>query len=145
MHYIYQDRATRKFVAVDEASGGYPYLVDDPFSAQRWSSIERAERYSNTLEKANWELMSLTPRLGPIDLVSLDGPPSPITPPGYQVRHAGHHWLEEYDSDGHFHGLKVLQWNPGAMKWSHSGLVGTGLYVEVTTHWKYHSECALPK
>lgn len=54
-----------------------------------------------------------------------------------------HHWLEVRDSDGHSFGLVVAQWNPGAQRWSHSGMVGTGLYLS-TEHWRYVARCPLP-
>jgi hypothetical protein len=64
-------------------------------------------------------------------------------PPGHHIRLADHHWLERCDCDGHSFGLVVLQWNPGAKRWSHSGYVGTGFYVD-TTYWKYIAICPLP-
>lgn len=66
-----------------------------------------------------------------------------VIPPGHHVRGAGHHWLEILDCDGHSFGICVLQWNPGARKWSHSGNVGTGMYVD-TRYWRYVAECPLP-
>ena len=68
-----------------------------------------------------------------------------IFPPNYHIKLAGHHWLEKIDMDGHSFGLIVLQWNPGAQKWSHSGNVGTGAYVEVPDSWKYIAECPMPE
>lgn len=35
-----------KFVALDSASGGYPYAVDDVFRARLWDTREAAERYN---------------------------------------------------------------------------------------------------
>ena len=64
-------------------------------------------------------------------------------PPVGHDRLAGHHWLDVYDGDGHYFGTRVLQWNPGAKKWSHSGEVATGLYVE-TTYWVYNQPCPMP-
>lgn len=64
-------------------------------------------------------------------------------PPGYKVRMADHHWLEKIDSDGHRLGLVVLQWNPSAKRWSHSGYAGAGVYVD-TRDWAYVAECPLP-
>ena len=34
-----------KFVALDRNSGGYPYLVDSPWEAQRWNTVALAEHY----------------------------------------------------------------------------------------------------
>ena len=36
-----------QYIAVDNSSGGYPYTVDDLFSANVWSSKEVAENYAN--------------------------------------------------------------------------------------------------
>lgn len=58
-------------------------------------------------------------------------------------RSGDHHWLEKIDMDGHSGGLIVLQWNPGAKRWSTSGNLGTGIYVE-TAGWKYVELCPLP-
>lgn len=66
------------------------------------------------------------------------------TPPGWKAKIAGHHWLDKRDSDGHSFGLVVLQWNPVAKKWSHSGDCGTGIYIE-TRYWQYVSECPMPE
>jgi len=70
-------------------------------------------------------------------------PPVEPSPPTYQVKMAGHHWLEHMDMDGHSFGVVVLQWNPGAKRWSHSGNVGTGIYVD-THHWRYVGPCSIP-
>ncbi len=70
----------------------------------------------------------------------VDGEP---VPPGWQARTAGHHWLEKLDSDGHSSGVIVLQWNPSARRWSFSGNVGTGMYVN-TKGWKYVERCPVP-
>lgn len=68
---------------------------------------------------------------------SLVGP----VPPNPKV--ADHHWLEEMDGDGHSFGLLVAQWNPGAKRWSHSGNVGSGVYL-YTQHWRYVAPCPWP-
>jgi hypothetical protein len=64
-------------------------------------------------------------------------------PPGWKAKYAEHHWLEHIDIDGHGRGVVCLQWNPGAKRWSHSGQVGTGMYVD-TLGWRYVAECPLP-
>lgn len=64
-------------------------------------------------------------------------------PPNHCIKQAGHHWMEEVDSDGHRHGAQVCQWNPGAGRWSHSGYVGTGIYL-TTDNWVYLAEAAMP-
>lgn len=58
-------------------------------------------------------------------------------------KQAAHHWLEQRDCDGHAYGLVVLQWNPVAALWIHSGLIGSGTYVD-TKHWLYVAPCPLP-
>lgn len=68
-------------------------------------------------------------------------PSEPIPP---NTKTAEHHWLEVFDSDGHSFGLVVLQWNPGAKRWSHSGDIGTGIYVN-TYGWKYIAKCPMPE
>lgn len=67
-----------------------------------------------------------------------------VLPPSKFLKRGDHHWLEVLDSDGHNFGLVVLQWNPGAQKWSHSGNIATGMYID-TSYWKYHSHCPMPE
>lgn len=66
------------------------------------------------------------------------------TPGSFHQRIAGHHWLEMFDFDGRSGGVVVLQWNPGAQRWSHSGLVATGHYID-TSNYKYVKPCLLPE
>lgn len=66
--------------------------------------------------------------------------PSPAPP---NIKMADHHWLEVMDSDGHSFGLVVAQWNPGAKRWSHSGNVATGMYLD-TQLWRYVEPCPMP-
>ena len=65
-------------------------------------------------------------------------------PPTKYLRTADHHWLDDYDCDGHYFGRIVLQWNPGAERWSHSGMVATGSYVD-TKNWRYVCHCPIPE
>jgi hypothetical protein len=65
------------------------------------------------------------------------------TPPNEYLKRSDHHWLEVLDIDGHSSGLQVVQWNPSAQRWSHSGAYGTGLYLN-TEYWKYVTYCPLP-
>jgi hypothetical protein len=67
-------------------------------------------------------------------------PAGPLPP---NAKAAEHHWLEVLDIDGHSFGLVVAQWNPGAKRWSHSGMVGSGLYLE-TQYWRYVAPCPMP-
>jgi hypothetical protein len=64
-------------------------------------------------------------------------------PPGHHSRLGGHHWVQHIDFDGREHEVVVLQWNPGVQRWSHSGNVGTGIYVD-TKGWKYLRPCPMP-
>jgi len=64
-------------------------------------------------------------------------------PPLHHSKLALHHWLDAFDCDGRYEGRIVLQWNPGALRWSHSGNVGTGHYVD-TKYWKYVGLCVMP-
>ncbi len=66
------------------------------------------------------------------------------TPPQEFLKRSEHHWLEVLDTDGHSFGLHVVQWNPGARRWSHSGAYGTGLYLD-TRCWRYIAHCPTPK
>lgn len=71
---------------------------------------------------------------------AIEGEP---VPPKWHIRLAGHHWLLKKDMDGHIYGLIVLQWCPSARRWSHSGNVGTDIYVP-TKYWEYKEECPIP-
>lgn len=70
-------------------------------------------------------------------------PDEPV-PPMNHIRGAEHHWLEKIDCDGHSSGFIVLQWNPSAKRWSHSGCVGTGGYID-TKYWVYKGYCPIPE
>lgn len=77
------------------------------------------------------------------DLVShLRKPVEPV-PPNEYLKRSDHHWLEVLDIDGHSFGLQVVQWNPGARRWTHSGNFGTGIYLN-TECWRYVAHCPLP-
>ena len=65
-------------------------------------------------------------------------------PPSKYLRTAEHHWLDIFDGDGHFFGMVVLQWAPGAQRWCHSGNVGTGMFVP-TQNWRYKTHCQMPE
>lgn len=66
------------------------------------------------------------------------------SPPLLMSRIAGHHWLREIDFDGRASEYIVLQWNPAAKRWSHSGSVATGYYID-TRGWKYIQPCPMPE
>lgn len=65
-------------------------------------------------------------------------------PPKQFLKQGEHHWLNHIDFDGRVHETIVLQWNPVAQRWSHSGHVGTGTYVD-TNGWEYVAHCPMPK
>lgn len=67
-----------------------------------------------------------------------------MSPVPKNIKQAEHCWLEVKDSDGHSFGPVVAQWNPKAQKWSHSGDVGTGRYLN-TEFWEYIAPCPFPK
>lgn len=64
-------------------------------------------------------------------------------PQGFHARLAGHHWVQEVDFDGRDGDMIVLQWNPAVKRWSHSGKVGTGAYLDIHG-WKYVGLCPMP-
>jgi hypothetical protein len=70
--------------------------------------------------------------------------PERIEPVPPNPKAAAHAWLEVRDCDGHSFGLVVAQWNPGARRWSHSGYVGSGCYLD-TTYWRYAAPLAMPE
>lgn len=76
-------------------------------------------------------------------MLNNDSEKEPV-PPVNHIKTAGHHWLDQIDFDGRFHQRVVLQWNPVAKRWSHSGQVGTGLYID-TKRWKYIEPCVMPE
>lgn len=76
----------------------------------------------------------------PLVIPSIDGEP---VPPVKYARGADHHWIQKIDYDGHVGDTVCLQWNPGAKRWSHSGYVGSGIYVEAKG-WKYVAHCPIP-
>lgn len=57
-------------------------------------------------------------------------------PPVCMSRDAGHHWLEERDFDGHSFGYVIMQWQPTAKRWCHSGYVASGRDID-TRNWLY--------
>jgi hypothetical protein len=64
-------------------------------------------------------------------------------PPGAHITEAGHHWLEEIDFDGRSMGVRVLQWQPHAKRWCHSGDVAAGLNLDIRG-WRYLEPCRQP-
>lgn len=72
--------------------------------------------------------------------------PHDITPkPGpLHIKHAGHHWLDNYDFEGRYHGTYVFQWAPGAQQWFHSGEVGTCSHPLNLKGWVYNSPAEPP-
>lgn len=63
--YVLKNKKTGKWIALDAASGGYPYDVDDVVKAEKFYSADRAERYvavmsSKDYDNPLYELHSLT-------------------------------------------------------------------------------------
>ncbi len=109
---------------------------------RRYNECLKANRILSHLEYQAIVNENLLPELASEAKNRARGPEP--TPPTNALRTAGHHWLDDYDSDGHYFGCVVLQWNPGAMRWSHSGNVGAGLYVD-TAYWRYVAPCSIPE
>lgn len=86
-------------------------------------------------------MQTLWSKMNSLDLVKKAKEPQP---PTKHIRTADHHWLDAYDIDGHYKYRAVLQWNPGAKRWSHSGQVGSGCYVN-TEYWVYLGYCPIPE
>ena len=70
-------------------------------------------------------------------------PAEEVVPPQEHIRQAGHHWLREFDSDGHYIQTIVCQWQPNYEKWCHSGQVASGHEID-TTYWEYEAPCPMP-
>ena len=47
-----------KYVGMDNASGGYPYISDHPLDAHPWTNIEDAKKYRKMF-KETWVLNKL--------------------------------------------------------------------------------------
>jgi hypothetical protein len=47
-----------RFIALDQASGGYPYMVDSPWRAQHWQTTAHAEAYRSKFpgSYAKWQI-----------------------------------------------------------------------------------------
>jgi len=45
-----------KFVSLDLASGGYPHMVDSPWKAEHWATLEEAEDYRITFSDRAWSV-----------------------------------------------------------------------------------------
>lgn len=43
--YVLKNKKTSKWIALDSASGGYPYDVDEVIRAEKFYSADQAERY----------------------------------------------------------------------------------------------------
>lgn len=130
---------TTAIIALYANYGDFPLLMDE----RRYQESLKAGKILNMHEFdliMRNEPLPLTPMQEVIDTVRSKEP----KPPGREMLIAGHHWLDEYDMDGHFFGRIVLQWNPGAKRWSHSGMVATGSYVD-TTYWRYVAPCPIPE
>lgn len=73
-----------------------------------------------------------------------DGSQIEPQPPANGMKMAGHHWIQLRDYEGRQTDLVVLQWCPGAKRWSHSGNVGTDMYVN-TKGATYFCSCPMPE
>jgi hypothetical protein len=72
-----------------------------------------------------------------------------ILPPPQFMKMAENHWIAkregQYSGSNSIIEIFVLQWNPGAQRWSHSGLVGTGMYVMLYDNFEWYAYCPLPE
>ncbi len=48
-----------KYVAMDSASGGYPYITDNFMSTKVWSTKKDAEDYQKMFKDEKWQLRKL--------------------------------------------------------------------------------------
>ena len=142
---------TGQFVGRDGPSGGYPYLTDSALMVHVWPSLEQALSYKESFMEEHWvlkEFVGLNLRDVDVELIkptqelALNSLGEPMPPLAHR-KLAGHHWLEVTDSDGHTFGTIVAQWNPGAQRWSNSGLVATGCFID-TRYYRYGTDCPLP-
>lgn len=70
--------------------------------------------------------------------------PCKVIPPGHHSQLAGHHWLETFDGDGRSGPLFVLQWQPGVQQWCTSGMIATGMSLELDSYIRYVAPCPQP-
>lgn len=106
----------------------YRHLRDT--STKTWTSFQK--QWNKTAVECD--------QLVDADRMSSSDTKGPVPP---NIQDAGHHWLEVFDSDGHNLGLVVAQWNPGARRWSPSGYVGLGGYLD-TAYWRYVAPVTMP-
>lgn len=132
-----QEFKSTTFIALYVDMNDFPIVMDEKRYQEciKAGKILTPAEYHSIMEKEGIELSSMQ------TILKVDKEPKP---PINHIRFAGHHWLDDYDSDGHFFERVVLQWNPGAQRWSHSGMVGTGSYVN-TSYWRYVGPCPIPE
>lgn len=53
--FVLKNKKTGKWVALDSASGGYPYDVDDIHRAQKFYNVDEAERYIAVNSSKNYD------------------------------------------------------------------------------------------
>lgn len=59
--YFIIDQKTNKFVAVDFASGGYPYMTDSITAAYKFNKLDEAVGYhaSSFKDYPNWKIVAI--------------------------------------------------------------------------------------
>ena len=59
--YFIIDTETRKYVALDSASGGYPYMTDSITAAHKFNKIDEAVGYYTASFKnyPNWKIVTI--------------------------------------------------------------------------------------
>lgn len=67
-HERFVIRVGAKYVALDQSSGGYPYLVDDLFKAELWTDATKAINYVRTVKSmlSNPRLVRATLKTEPL-------------------------------------------------------------------------------
>lgn len=54
--FVIKNVKTKKFIAIDAESGGYPYEVDKPHKARIWNNTTDPHLYQKTFKNPDWEL-----------------------------------------------------------------------------------------
>ena len=59
MEYVIKNKNTKKFIAIDANSGGYPYEVDKAIQAKLWDNTKKANEYRDIFHNNDWELHTI--------------------------------------------------------------------------------------
>lgn len=61
-HFIIKNQDSGKYIALDTASGGYPYLVDDWSRAEVWKDEQQARLFVKMFSEKKWHLYEVSLR-----------------------------------------------------------------------------------